>query len=620
MKESKDTMASITGQAFLDHIKPCWYWDKKDLAHTPSQSEGLDCGIEARYRREGARFIFDVGTRLGLHYDTLATGIIYFHRFYMFHSFKQFPRYVTGGCCLFLAGKVEETPKKCKDIIKTARSLLNDVQFAQFGDDPKEEVMVLERILLQTIKFDLQVEHPYMFLLRYVKQLKGDKSKVCKVLQMAWTFVNDSLCTMLSVQWEPEIIAVAVMYLAGRLSKFDLQGWVSKQSSRRWWEQFVQDVPVELLEDICHQILDLYSQGNKPIPQQIQEKERAHPQPQPPSLAPPAPQAPPPGANPPLPPQPKKTSPQGASPALPLKRPHVSPKDEPKAPEPVGLKIPRLESPQPPQPPLPTSQPPPGECPSSLRRPLRVDAALSVTPRPPNASALASLCSAERPAPAPPTEPEPVPEEAPPPPAVPPPLPHRPPPPPPSNYIMSTTSSYMSGEGFQSLQSLMKTEAPAYAPPMPPAYGHPMPPYHAYPPPNAPPPGPPPPPTSYPPSMPPAFPPPGYNHSYPPPPPRMPLGHEYPPPPGHDYPPLQGHDYAPHQGLEYAQHQGLEYAQLPGHEYAPPGHEYAPPPGHEYAPPPGHEYAPPPLGIPGYHPPPLPGQPGGMPMNHGWLR
>lgn len=44
---------------------------------------------------------------------------------------------VTGACCLFLAGKVEETPKKCKDIIKTARSLLNDVQFAQFGDDPK---------------------------------------------------------------------------------------------------------------------------------------------------------------------------------------------------------------------------------------------------------------------------------------------------------------------------------------------------------------------------------------------------------------------------------------------------------------------------------------------------
>lgn len=53
---------------------------------------------------------------------------------------------------------------------------------------------------------------------------------------------------MVALQWEPQIIAVAVMYLAGRLSKFDIQDWTSKQSSRRWWEQFVYDVPVEVLE------------------------------------------------------------------------------------------------------------------------------------------------------------------------------------------------------------------------------------------------------------------------------------------------------------------------------------------------------------------------------------
>uniref|UniRef100_S4RDW2 Cyclin K n=1 Tax=Petromyzon marinus TaxID=7757 RepID=S4RDW2_PETMA len=232
--------------------RPCWYWDKRDLVRTPSMQEGMDAVTESRYRREGARFIFDVGTRLGLyplsHYDTLATGMVYFHRFYMFHSFKQFPRYVTGACCLFLAGKVEETPKKCKDIIKTARSLLNDVHINKYWF-LLEEVMVLERILLQTIKFDLQLEHPYHFLLKYAKQLKaGDKSKLQKLVQMAWTFVNDSLCTMLCLQWEPEIIGVAVMYLAGRLCKFEIQEWTSRPAHRRWWEQFVQDVPVELLE------------------------------------------------------------------------------------------------------------------------------------------------------------------------------------------------------------------------------------------------------------------------------------------------------------------------------------------------------------------------------------
>ncbi|XP_056446606.1 cyclin-K-like [Gadus chalcogrammus] len=548
MKNIRENPIPVNQSAGLDHIKPCWYWDKRDLAHTPSQSEGLDPATEARYRREGARFIFDVGTRLGLHYDTLATGIIYFHRFYMFHSFKQFPRYVTGGCCLFLAGKVEETPKKCKDIIKTARSLLNDIQFAQFGDDPKEEVMVLERILLQTIKFDLQVEHPYQFLLRYAKQLKGDKNKVQKLVQMAWTFVNDSLCTMLSLQWEPEIIAVAVMYLAGRLCKFDIQEWTAKQSSRRWWEQFVQDVPMEVLEDICHQILDLYSQGKQQMPpgagpaaasgpasavlEKAASSSPAPPQqlqlqalPPPPALLPPSPA-----------PQPaKKPSPQ-TSPPRQLKRAQVcpSPKEESKAAELSGAKVPRLE---PPVPPMPAAQPPPEhKPPPSYPPPREPEPPPSQPPDaakhpPPSHSASAHQ-------PPPPSHPGSA--------HQPPPLPHRPAPPPSqasqAAYIMGipTSSSYMSGEGFQSLQSLMTPDgsggggggggggypAPSQAYPPPPLGYH----SHAYPPSSA---GPPPPPSqagaSYhgpPPNAaypPPQMPPPPYSHGYGMPPP--PHGH-----------------------------------------------------------------------------------------------
>ena len=40
---------------------------------------------------------------------------------------------VTATCALFLAGKAEETPKKCKDIIKNVRDLLNPAQFNTFG-------------------------------------------------------------------------------------------------------------------------------------------------------------------------------------------------------------------------------------------------------------------------------------------------------------------------------------------------------------------------------------------------------------------------------------------------------------------------------------------------------
>ncbi|XP_041353712.1 cyclin-K-like isoform X2 [Gigantopelta aegis] len=248
---------------------PCWYFDKREIRNSPSLHNHIEGPVESRYRREGARFIMDAGTKMGLRFDTNATGVVYFHRFYMFHSFKAFPRYVTAACCLFLAGKVEETPKKCKDIIKISQSLLTPQQFAAFGSDPKEEVMTLERVLLQTIKFDLQVEHPYGILLKYAKFLKGDKEQIQKMVQMAWTFVNDSMCTTLCLQWEPEIISVSLMYLASRLSKFDIQDWDGKPNipgcRKKWWECFIEDMSMELMEDICHQVLDLYSNKGKTI-------------------------------------------------------------------------------------------------------------------------------------------------------------------------------------------------------------------------------------------------------------------------------------------------------------------------------------------------------------------
>lgn len=133
----------------------------------------------------------------------MATGVVFFHRFFMIQSFRHFDRWVVASACLLLAGKVEETPKKCKDILKVTRSLLNDQQMAQFGTSPKvssgvmpgkcfqtffppppppqDQLLTHERILLQTIKFDLRVEHPYSYLLKFAKGLK------CNVFLYSYT-------------------------------------------------------------------------------------------------------------------------------------------------------------------------------------------------------------------------------------------------------------------------------------------------------------------------------------------------------------------------------------------------------------------------------------------------
>lgn len=51
--------------------------------------------------------------------------------------------------------------------------------------------MMYERVLLKTIKFDLQVTHPYSFLLQYAKRLKGGLFLLLFVLAKSW---NEVFC------------------------------------------------------------------------------------------------------------------------------------------------------------------------------------------------------------------------------------------------------------------------------------------------------------------------------------------------------------------------------------------------------------------------------------------
>lgn len=247
---------------------PLWYYEKKELKSTPSIHDGVDTETEQRYRREGCRFILDLGFRLGLRSETMGTGAVFFHRFYMYHSFKQYPRYAMATCCLFLSGKVEETPKKIRDIMKTARQILEGSReryIPTLGDERGDLILQYERILLPTVKFDFCIASPYSFLKQYAKTIIGDKEQIRQMFQMAWTFVNDSYCTTLCLQWEPEIIAIAVLYLACKLSKFEITDWTTKKenSKQKWWEQFVEGLTKDIIEDICHQHLDLYSKSDQ---------------------------------------------------------------------------------------------------------------------------------------------------------------------------------------------------------------------------------------------------------------------------------------------------------------------------------------------------------------------
>jgi len=59
-----------------------------------------------------------------------------------------------------------------------------------------------------------------------------------------------SLCTTLLLEWEPDLIAISVLYLSCRLMKFKVTSWVDKPDdyTGKWYTFFVSDVNLGIIE------------------------------------------------------------------------------------------------------------------------------------------------------------------------------------------------------------------------------------------------------------------------------------------------------------------------------------------------------------------------------------
>ncbi|XP_066322198.1 cyclin-T1-2-like isoform X2 [Miscanthus floridulus] len=114
----------------------------------------------------------------------------------------------------------------------------------------KQKVLILigERLLLTTIRFDFNIQHPYRPLFDAMQNL-GINQK--EVKQVAWNFVNDWLKTTLCLQYKPQYIAAGSLYLAAKLHNIKLP----LHGVHVWWHQF--DVAPKPLEAVIHQMMEL---------------------------------------------------------------------------------------------------------------------------------------------------------------------------------------------------------------------------------------------------------------------------------------------------------------------------------------------------------------------------
>ncbi|KAG2179931.1 hypothetical protein INT43_003718 [Umbelopsis isabellina] len=238
---------------------PQWYYRKDALVNTPSvANDGFTVKREREDRAKGCNFIQSVGMTLKLPQITIATAMVFFHRFFMRKSLKDYPFYDIGATAIFLATKVEESGRKLRDIVtvcaqKAAKNekLVLDEQSKDF-QRWRDIILYDEGVLLEAICFDLSVEHPYHYLLLYIGELRESN----RLAQTAWMFVNDSIKSPLCLLYSPQIIASASIYLASKTIGHEL----TADEDSDWWELVSSKLDeIEVKIDAVFDILDLYS-------------------------------------------------------------------------------------------------------------------------------------------------------------------------------------------------------------------------------------------------------------------------------------------------------------------------------------------------------------------------
>jgi len=166
----------------------------------------------------------------------------------------------------------------------------------------KERILLLERIILHTIGFELSIDHPYKFFVDMIKKListrqlqytktskksstttgsgGGGTKKTSEIMsqmmnelvQYSMSTANDSYQTSLCLQFGPQEIATACVYLACMFSDVEpvtgTNDWKhtlvaarsSTSSSTTTTNDPDKDIDVEALVSLCVQIIDLIAE------------------------------------------------------------------------------------------------------------------------------------------------------------------------------------------------------------------------------------------------------------------------------------------------------------------------------------------------------------------------
>ncbi|GAV71407.1 Cyclin_N domain-containing protein [Cephalotus follicularis] len=233
-----------------------FYLTDEQLENSPSRKDSIDESTETALRIYGCDLIQESGILLKFSQAVMATGQVLFHRFYCKKSFARFDVKIVAASCLWLASKLEESPRKARQVILVFHRIecrrenlpIEHLDlFSKKFSDLRIELSRTERHILKEMGFVCHVEHPHKFISNYLVTLETPT----ELTQEAWNLANDSLRTTLCVRFKSEVVACGVVYAAARRFQVPLP------ENPPWWKAF--DAEKSGIDEVCRVLAHLYS-------------------------------------------------------------------------------------------------------------------------------------------------------------------------------------------------------------------------------------------------------------------------------------------------------------------------------------------------------------------------
>ena len=131
----------------------------------------------------------------------------------MRQSFKQYDKYEISVACIFIASKAEETKRNLDHVLKIGDECMKCGEVDPKSDEYQRKLNRLidhELIILQTVGFDVRIEHPFEHIERAV-QFMQLSTEIGHTIELFCT--NSIFLTTFCVEMMPEIVAATCVYL-----------------------------------------------------------------------------------------------------------------------------------------------------------------------------------------------------------------------------------------------------------------------------------------------------------------------------------------------------------------------------------------------------------------------